>query len=482
MIRTVALIGGGVIGAGWAARLIENGIDVVVADPAPGARDRIETVLGLADRAYAQLLTRRGPRGSLRMAGSIAEAVAAADWIIESVPERPDIKRAVYAEIEAADATTPIASSTSGILPTDLQADMAHPDRLLVAHPFVPVYLLPVVEIVGGEKTSAEVIARAMAFYPTLGMRPIHIRKEIEAFVADRLLEAIWRESLWLIKDGICTTQDLDDIVRLGFGLRCAQLGVFDTYRVAGGEAGMRHFLAQFGPCLQWPWTKLTNVPEFNDDLVDLIAGQSDAQSGHMDIRDLERQRDDNLVGILHALRGTGWGAGAELADHEARLAKGAETPSLTGPLPTYRQAVPKGWTDYNGHMNEARYGDAFSAASDRFMEMIGCDADYIARGGSYFTAENHVRYLAEAHAGDEIHATTQWIGGEGRKLHLFHRLWRGETELATCETMLLHVSLATRAVSDPGACVTAKLAEIIDHHRSLPAPEGLGRAIGQRR
>ena len=115
-------------------------------------------------------------------------------------------------------------------------------------------------------------IERAKQFYASMGMKPVHVKKEIEAFVADRLLEAIWRESLWLIKDGITTTEELDDIVRFGFGLRYAQMGVFETYRIAGGEAGMRHFLAQFGPCLKWPWTKLMDVPEYNDELVELIA------------------------------------------------------------------------------------------------------------------------------------------------------------------------------------------------------------------
>ena len=141
-----------------------------------------------------------------------------------------------------------------------------------------------------------------MDFYPSLGMKPVVIRKEIEAFVGDRLLEALWREALWLIKDGICTVEELDDIIRYGFGLRWAQMGMFETYRVAGGEAGMRHFMAQFGPCLAWPWTKLTDVPEFDDALVDLIAGQSDEQSRPCSIRELERIRDDNLVAIMEAL------------------------------------------------------------------------------------------------------------------------------------------------------------------------------------
>ena len=159
-------------------------------------------------------------------------------------------------------------------------------------------------------------------------MKPLLVKKEIEAFIADRLLETIWRESLWLVKDGVATTEDIDDAVRFGFGLRYAQMGVFDTYRVAGGEAGMRHFMAQFGPCLKWPWSKLTDVPDFNDELVDLIATQSDQQSGHMSIREMERMRDDNLIGILHALKDNNWGAGEILANHEVRLLEAANDAS----------------------------------------------------------------------------------------------------------------------------------------------------------
>ncbi len=148
-----------------------------------------------------------------------------------------------------------------------------HPERLVVGHPFNPVYLLPLVEIVGGKQTFPEAIEVAKEIYASIGMKPVVIRKEIEAFVGDRILEAAWREALWLIKDGICTVEELDDIMRYSFGIRWAQMGMFQVYRVAGGEAGMRHFMAQFGPCLKWPWTKLMDVPEFNDELVDLIAG-----------------------------------------------------------------------------------------------------------------------------------------------------------------------------------------------------------------
>ncbi len=325
-IKLAAIVGGGVIGAGWIARLIENGIDTRVYDPAPDAAIKVDAVLANSRRAYAKLID--GPRraeASVTFCDSIAAAVDGAALVIESVPERLDIKQKVYAEIEAAaPADALIASSTSGIMPSDLQAKLEHPERLLVAHPFNPVYLLPLVELVGGSKTSAATIERARDFYASVGMHPLHVKKEIEAFIADRLLEAIWRESLWLVKDGIATTRDVDDAVRYGFGLRYAQMGVFDTYRVAGGEAGMRHFMAQFGPCLKWPWTKLTDVPDFTDELVDLIAGQSDEQSGHLSIREMERIRDDNLVAILHALKGNDWGAGKTLARYEASLREAA--------------------------------------------------------------------------------------------------------------------------------------------------------------
>ena len=231
------------------------------------------------------------------------------------MPERLELKHKVLAEIDAhAPKDALIGSSTSGIKPTDMQTSMARPERLVVGHPFNPVYLLPLVEIVGGKKTSKKAIEKAREVYASIGMKPVVIRKEIEAFVGDRLLEAAWREALWLIKDGICTVEELDDIMRYSFGLRWAQMGMFQVYRVAGGEAGMRHFMAQFGPCLKWPWTKLMDVPEFNDELVDLIATQSDEQANGLSIRELEKIRDDNLVAIMEALsrqnKGKGWGAG----------------------------------------------------------------------------------------------------------------------------------------------------------------------------
>ena len=323
-IERAACIGGGVIGGGWAARFVLNGIDAAVYDPDPDTGRKASEVLDNAERAFARLFGDARPvRGRLRIAGSVADAVDGADFIQESVPERLDLKRAVLTEVDAAaHAGTVIASSTSGLLPTDMQRDLAHPERFLVGHPFNPVYLLPLVEIVGGRATDAAAVERAGAVYESIGMKPVVVRKEIDAFIGDRLQEALWREALWLVHDGIATVEEIDDVIRYSFGLRWAQMGVFQVYRVAGGEAGMRHFMEQFGPCLKWPWTKLTDVPDLDDALVDRIAGQSDAQAGGLSIRELERIRDDNLIGIMEALERTGesgWGAGGLL--REARRA-----------------------------------------------------------------------------------------------------------------------------------------------------------------
>src|SRR5262249_8123572 len=175
------------------------------------------------------------------------------------------------------------------------------------------------VEVCGGERTAPETIERAAVVYRSVGMQPLVLRKEIDGFIADRLLEALWREALWLVHDDVATVEDVDDAIRFGAGLRWALMGTFMVYRIAGGEGGMRHFLAQFGPALRWPWTKLTDVPELTDPFLDKLAAQSDVQAGGLSIRELERQRDDGLVAILQALGRQGLAAGQVLRDYEAR-------------------------------------------------------------------------------------------------------------------------------------------------------------------
>ena len=486
-ITKAALIGGGVIGGGWAARLIENGINVSVYDPDPEAERKLNEVLAAAERAYAKLtMAPRPAKGAVTFAPTIAEAVADVGLIIESVPERLDIKRKVYAEAESANMTAVIASSTSGIMPTDLQAELKHPERLIVAHPFNPVYLLPLVELVAGEKTDQKHIEWAKGFYAGIGMEPLHCRVEIEGFLSDRLQEALWREALWLLKDGVATADELDSAIRFGPGLRWAQMGTMQTFHLAGGEGGMRAMLAMFGPCLKWPWTKLMDVPELTDEFVELVGDQCDEQAGDLSPRDLEVIRDDNLIAIMQALKVNGWGAGRTLARYEASLFDKGAAPAATDlskPVRTMDKVVPPDWTDYNNHMNEARYLQCFADATDAFMRIIGADADYVAGGLSYFTVETHIRHLDEVKALEPIHATTQVIEGKGKKMRLFHKLFHEDGRLlATGEHMLIHVSLETRAACEPSPEVQAKLGEIAALHAALPAPDGAGRAVGQGR
>jgi carnitine 3-dehydrogenase len=288
-------------------------------------------MLDNARRAFDRLTTAPRPNeGTLRFVGTAEEAVAGADYVQESAPERLALKQAMLADASrAADASVVFGSSTSGLLPTELQRDMVHPERLVVGHPFNPVYLLPLVEVVGGKATAAGSIDRAVDVYRSLGMRPLVVRKEIDGFVADRLLEALWREALWLVNDGVATVSEIDDAIRFGAGLRWSFMGTFLTYRIAGGEAGMRHFMEQFGPALQWPWTKLMNVPELTGELLDRLVDESDKQAAGRSIRALEAMRDECLVAIIQGLRtvgdGAGFGAGETIAEYERMLTERAE-------------------------------------------------------------------------------------------------------------------------------------------------------------
>ena len=357
MTQRAAIVGGGVIGGGWLARFLLNGWDVAVFDPDPEAERKLSEVLANARRSLPGLYdVALPPEGQLRFCATLEEAVAGAQWIQESVPERLELKHRVLTQIQAVMANDAvIGSSTSGFKPSELGAGVPRPGRVLVAHPFNPVYLLPVVEVVPHTSAAEDVVAGALQTLRSIGMMPLRLRREMDAHVADRLLEAVWREALWLVKDDIATTQEIDDVIRFGFGIRWAQMGLFETYRIAGGEAGMAHFLAQFGPCLKWPWTRLTDVPDLDAALVEKISAQSDAQSGMRSIRELERIRDDNLVAMMRALKGRDWASGHTLREHDARLRRASTAPDWSQPVETAARSVPVDWTDYNGHMNESQ-------------------------------------------------------------------------------------------------------------------------------
>ena len=462
MTKKIAIIGGGVIGGGWLARFLLNGHDIKLFDPDPEAERKINEVLVNARHALPMLYEGALPQeGKLEMVDSLEEAVRDADYIQESVPERLELKQQVFKEIQSyCSAEAIIASSTSGFKPSELQDGSTRPQQIMVCHPFNPVYLLPLVELVPSEVTSQSHIKAAKDLLNQTGFYPLHVQKEIDAHIADRLLEAVWREGLWLINDGIATTEEIDNAIRYGFGLRWAQMGLFETYRVAGGEAGMAHFIAQFGPALQWPWTKLMDVPILTDELIYKIADQSDAQSGDYSIRELERLRDNNLVAMMRALKQQDSAAGQLINAHEKSMQR---APKLSSKMQTVARVIPIDWTDYNGHMNESRYGQVFSDAADGFLQSLGMNEAYVAAGHSYFTAETNIKYLMETHAGEAIIVDSEVLLAEGKKLKLAHQMKRASDGalLASCEQFLLHVSLETRSSCPPVGVVAEAIEKL---------------------
>lgn len=305
-IKTFAALGSGVIGSGWVTRALAHGLDVAAWDPAPGAEQALRQRVANAWSALEkQGLAAGASQDRLRFFSTPEACVRDADFIQESAPERLDLKLSLHARISgAAKPEAVIASSTSGLLPSEFYESAIDPERCVVGHPFNPVYLLPLVEIVGGKRTAPEAIEAARTVYTRLGMRPLHVRKEVPGFIADRLLEALWREALHLVNDGVATTGEIDDAIRFGAGLRWSFMGTFLTYTLAGGDAGMRHFMTQFGPALQLPWTYLP-APALTDRLIDDVVEGTSAQQGERSIAELERYRDDCLLAVLDAIKTT---------------------------------------------------------------------------------------------------------------------------------------------------------------------------------
>jgi len=483
-VRQVGIVGGGVIGAGWAARFALNGIDVSVYDPDPEIERKTAAVLANARRAMTRLFGQALPlEGKVTFAASLAEAVRNADFIQESLPEREDLKVRLLAEMDAAMPDhAVIGSSTSGLLPTKLQAGMARPDRLVVGHPFNPVYLLPLVEVCGGEKTSQATKDIAAAVYERIGMKVLHVRKEIDGFIADRLLEAVWREALWLINDGIATASEIDDAIRFGAGMRWSFMGTFLVYRLAGGEDGMRHFLHQFGPSMEWPWTKLIG-PKLTDELIETISRQSDEQAGGIDLRTYEGLRDDCLVDLTHALERNDFAAGAVARAHRLRLGAGPADIGSTrsdGRLLTISTPVQPEWIDYNEHLTEYCYLKLFGDATDVVLAKIGAGLDYVAAGHSWYTVETHIRHLGQARLGEPIEVRTRLLAADAKRLHLFHDMvsLRQDAVIATAEHMLVHVDAKAEKSAPAPQAMQERAQALVADQSLLPPPDAMGRQI----
>ncbi len=492
--RTIGLAGTGVIGSGWAVRALARGHDVVAWDPAGGAEDRLRAAIERAWPSAIRLGLFPGADPTrLRWAGSAEEVAASADWVQESAPEDTDVKQSLLRRLDgAAEATTVIASSSSGLLPSRLADGLDHPERLLIGHPFNPVYLLPLVEVVPGEATSQEAVAGAIAHYDDLVMHPLVVRNEVEGYLSDRLQEALWRENLHLVNEGVATTAELDDSIVYGPGLRWAAMGTNLTFHLAGGEGGMRHMLSQFGPALKLPWTRL-QAPELNDDLIEAMAKGCDDQAGDRTIAELERQRDDCLLAVMRALRPSGQGAGRLVAERESRIldAKAAAesepwTPGaeIAAPLALYRAVVEPDWIDYNGHMTEWAFLAAFGWASDALFRYLGIDEAYRRGGHSCYTVETHLHHLAEAALGEQLNVTTQVLGSDAKRLHVFHAMHRDGELVCTGEQMLVHVDTAAGRSAPLLPRPAAAVAAVTAAHAALPEPpqSGGGMALRSRR
>lgn len=486
--RTIGIVGTGVIGAGWAVRALSRGYDVVAWDPAPEAEQRLrDTVTRNWTSATKLGLFPGASTDRIRWAESPEALASAVDWIQESAPEDEAVKCPLLQRLAAAsEPSTIIASSSSGLLPSRLQAGCAHPERVLIGHPFNPVYLLPLVEIVAGEQTSPAAVDAAVAHYDDLVMHPLVVRNEIEGYLSDRLQEAVWREILHLVNDGIATTDELDDALTYGPGLRWAGMGTNLTFHLAGGDEGMRHMLRQFGPALKLPWTKL-EAPELTDELIEAMAGGTTAQADGRSIAELERLRDEYVLAVMRSLRPLDLGAGRLVAEREARIHDaGQSTPpwqagdTVATPLDLYNAPVEPDWVDYNNHMTESAFLLAFGWASDKLFRYIGIDEAYRASGHSFFTVETHINYLQEAALGDPLRFTTHVLGVDAKRLHFFHAMYHADTDelLCTTEQMLLHVdnNEGRTAAILPGPATA--LAAIAEAHADLPVPDQVGRVM----
>ena len=485
-VKTLGLLGTGVIGGGWAARALHFGIDVVAADVKPEMESWIRGAVDNAENALASLtLAPLPPKGKLSFTTDLNAMAAQVDFIQENIPEQLELKQRVLAQVSRhAAADVIIASSTSGLMPSELQQDMAHPERFLVAHPFNPVYLLPLVELVGGRQTSAQTLAAAARFFIYIGMHALQVRREVPGHLTDRLQEALWREILHMVNEDVATTGELDDSIIYGPGLRWAAMGTNLIYHLAGGETGMRHMLRQFGPALKWPWTKL-EAPELTESLIDKMVAGTQSQAGGRSIRELERLRDGYLVAIQQVLKQFNIGAGATLRALEERLYEEAAGTAGQRIRETLQEGVllrlvdlevrPE-WIDYNGHMTDSRYLQVFGDATDALLRYAGVDDAYRNSGRALFTVESHVRNVTEARALEALYVTTQVLELDEKRLRLFHSLHRRRDAalVATAEQLYLHVSGGKAAALD--AEVHASLERVRSAHARLPLPPHAGR------
>jgi len=306
-VKRVASLGAGPIGGGWTAHFLARGYDVTAYIHDPSERDALMAVVETGWVSLTELgLAPGASMDRLRVTSDLNEAVKGVDFIQESVPERLDVKQALYRRLgDIVPENVVIGSSTSGLTMTEIASDCATPERCVIGHPFNPPYLLPLVEIVGGKQTDKRAVDWAAAFYEAAGKAPLVMKKEVPGFVATRLQEALWREALHMVSNGEATPEDIDIALKNGPAPRMAVQGQCMAFHVACGEGGMATNLDQFGPALKWPWTRL-EAPELTGELRNRMVEGCNAMAGGRNFTDMAAERDRKIVAVLKAVRDTG--------------------------------------------------------------------------------------------------------------------------------------------------------------------------------
>jgi carnitine 3-dehydrogenase len=293
-IKRVAVIGCGTVGASWAALFLGHGLDVTAYDPSPGAEERLQSFVGHALDQLAELGTRE--KGELRFSGDLTDVLGAADFVQENVPEDEALKRRMLADIDALAAEGVIvASSTSALLRSSIVAECKTPHRFIVAHPFNPPHLVPLVELVGEDE---RIVQQAAEFYRTIGRRPVILKREMPGHIANRLSSALYREAVYLVEQGVASVADIDAALCNGPGLRWAVMGPHMTYHLGGGPGGIEHYLSHLGPSQVRRWASLGNPtlsPEVQKQIVEGVA----EVAGDRSIQELEERRNRALLEIL---------------------------------------------------------------------------------------------------------------------------------------------------------------------------------------
>ncbi|CUJ47777.1 3-hydroxyacyl-CoA dehydrogenase NAD-binding domain-containing protein [Achromobacter xylosoxidans] len=304
-IRRVAIVGAGTIGASWAALFLAYGLEVVVCDPAADAESLTRARVAAAWPVLTELgrVAAGASPEALRFDADLAGALRGVDFVQENGPEREDFKTDLFARM---DALLPpeviVASSSSGLIMSRLQARCPHAARFVIGHPFNPPHLIPLVEVVGGKQTSEATVERCIAFYRQLGKHPIRVNKEVPGHIANRLQAALWREAIHLAADNVASVADIDAAVSQGPGLRWALFGPHMTFNLGGGAGGMAHFMDHLlGPIQTW-WDDL-GTPEVTPELRRRLIEGVNAEAGQRDIADLVRDRDAQLTALLKVLQ-----------------------------------------------------------------------------------------------------------------------------------------------------------------------------------